>query len=120
MNPKMSYLLYCIATILLFFGVMYLLAAPVQNTIPRLTAGSILVIVGIVMIAITHLKAKEVVEVKTTLELPAGIDIEQLKCKECGGKLNKDSLHFDPKTGTITVVCPYCGAVYQLVDDVKW
>ncbi len=120
MNEKIGYLLYCIASILMFFGAMYLLAAPVQNTVPRLITGSILVVVSIVMIVITRMKTKAVYEVKATVELPPSIDLEQLKCKECGGKLTKKSLHFDPNTGTITVTCPYCGAVYQMVEDVKW
>ncbi len=120
MDERIGYLLYCIASVLMFLGALFLMAAPVQNTVPRLITGGILVVVSLAMIVITRMKTKAVYEVKATVELPAKIDLSQLKCKECGGKLTKESLHFDPNTGTITVSCPYCGAVYQMVEDVKW
>jgi hypothetical protein len=52
------------------------------------------------------------------VELSGDVSLEQIKCQNCGGVLDKNSI--EVKAGALFVNCPYCGASYQFEEDPKW
>ena len=52
------------------------------------------------------------------IDLSGDIELEKLKCQNCGGVLKKDSVTV--REGAVFVDCPYCGVSYQMVEEPKW
>jgi Zn finger protein HypA/HybF involved in hydrogenase expression len=93
-----------------------------------LPIGTGLIVVGLVIVAlavaafvvirIRRTKDAQKTEIVQKIDLSGDIELEKLKCQNCGGELNKDSITV--KEGAIFVNCPYCGASYQIVEEPKW
>ena len=110
--------LVCLAIVFGFLGLVYFIAATVADTIPRLITGSVFLGLMIGLLVIVRLRVRTVVEATI---VPSGkINLSQLRCKYCGGALDEKSLKYNPETGSILVKCPYCGATYEIVEEVKW
>lgn len=52
------------------------------------------------------------------VDLPANVNLDNLKCKSCGGSLTMDNIQM--VAGAPVVNCPYCHSVYQLTEEPKW
>lgn len=52
------------------------------------------------------------------IDLPGQTQVEQLKCRNCGGSLKADNVKMI--AGAPTVECPFCGTVYQMTEEPKW
>jgi uncharacterized Zn finger protein len=52
------------------------------------------------------------------VDLPGDTQIEELKCRSCGGNLTAKDITL--VNGAPMVNCPYCGTTYQLTEDPKW
>lgn len=107
----------------LIFGSLYLLAASVESTVPRLITGAILVVVGLVLILFTYLiasyqpKPREAPS-RVTVDLPAETRLQALVCENCNATLDPKSIKM--KEGVIMVDCPYCSTIYELTEEPKW
>jgi DNA-directed RNA polymerase subunit RPC12/RpoP len=115
---------YIVAGILLFFGVLWLLSAfsaSTPNPSGRLAVGGILVVLGlglIVAIRLREPKPKQEVTIHQQIDLGSDINVEALKCRNCGAQLDKSAI--STVEGAVMVTCPYCGATYQIVEEPKW
>lgn len=110
---------YVVSVLFLFFGVLYLWSAPVSNTGTRLIIGIILVGIGLGIIALVRMREpKPEQTVIHRVDLPGDLNLEQMKCRSCGGALDKNSVSL--VHGALTVNCPYCGSVYQIEEEPKW
>jgi DNA-directed RNA polymerase subunit RPC12/RpoP len=111
---------YIVAAILLLFGVLFMLAAFSSGGDPGwLIVGIILAGIGLGIIVLIRLRdPKPAQEIIQKVDLSGDVGMAKLKCKNCGGDLNKDSITV--KEGAIFVNCPYCGSVYQIVEEPKW
>jgi len=114
---------YVMAAILVFFGVLWMWAAfsPGANAAGRLLVGALLVAIGLGIVVAVRLrepKPKQEVTIKQQIDIGGGVQMEALKCTQCGGQLGKG----DSTTaqGAVVVNCPYCGATYQIVEEPKW
>ncbi len=114
--------LFIVAAVFAFFGVIYILAAPVQQTQARLTVGSILLVVAIVLVSggIITLRSKVTYTVKATIELPEHVDLSTLNCRECGAPLDRNAVSYQPESGALYIKCPYCKSEYQMVEGPTW
>ena len=85
-----------------------------------MVAGILLIVGGIAMIVLANQKAKQEAAQNTVikLDLPGKTQIEQMKCRSCGGALTADSIKM--VNGAPVVSCPYCNTVYQLTEEPKW
>lgn len=63
-------------------------------------------------------EAQQAQEIIQKIDLSGDIELEKLKCQNCGAELDRDSITV--KEGAIFVSCPYCGAAYQMVEEPKW
>ncbi len=52
------------------------------------------------------------------VDLPANVNLDQMKCKACGGSLTMDDIKM--VAGAPVVNCPYCHTTYQLTEEPKW
>jgi len=119
-----------VACILIFFGVLFIWGAfsPEGDTgwvtIGIVTAGIGLVLVAVgvgMLLYIRSRKAKEEAgpqEIIQKIDLTGDVDLEKLKCRNCGAELDQESITV--KEGAIFVSCPYCGTSYQMVEEPKW
>jgi hypothetical protein len=119
-----------VACILIFFGVLAIWGAftpgggqPNLLVMGGITVGIGLVIVGLavaafVVIRIRRTKEAQKTEIVQKIDLSGDVELAKIKCQNCGGELNKDSITV--REGAIFVDCPYCGASYQMVEEPKW
>jgi transcription elongation factor Elf1 len=46
------------------------------------------------------------------------VDLETLKCRNCGAALDKSAVKV--VAGAVMVTCPYCGTSYQIEEKPMW
>jgi hypothetical protein len=113
----MKLVAYPLAAVLAFLGLVFVVGAQGQPL--RIVVGVVLLAAAAVLILLALLKPKPV---ETTLiqkiDLSGDVNLEQMKCRSCGGILNKDSIGV--RAGGIFINCPYCGSAYQLEEAPKW
>jgi hypothetical protein len=71
---------------------------------------------GLIYLAMRGQKTEIVQELK--IDLPGDTQLEEMKCRSCGGTLSSDNIKL--VDGAPMVNCPYCGTAYQLTEDPKW
>jgi predicted RNA-binding Zn-ribbon protein involved in translation (DUF1610 family) len=115
---------YVVAAILLFFGVLWLLSAFSAETLNpggRLLVGGLLVLIGLGIVVAVRLrepKPEQQVTIRQEIEIGGDVDMETLKCRNCGAQLDKSAISV--AEGAVIVSCPYCGTTYQIVEEPKW
>lgn len=113
----MEIITYIISAILGFFGLMFVVGS--QGSLIRIIVGIILFVAAGVLIYLTRVRPiKEEVTHIQKIDLSGDVNLEQLKCRSCGGALSKDNI--EVKAGAIFVECPYCSASYQIEEAPKW
>jgi hypothetical protein len=117
-NPKsltMKLIAYPLAAALGFFGIMFVVSARPMSII----VGVILMAAAVALVLLAMLKPKQVENTFVQkIDLSGDVNVEQMKCRSCGGNLNKDSISV--RAGGIFINCPYCGSAYQLEEAPKW
>ncbi len=113
----MQFVVYLVAVILAFFGGLFVVG--MQGQWIRLVIGLILLIASGVMVYLTRVQPKkeEITHIQK-IDLSGDVQLEQMKCKSCGGTLSRDNIVV--RAGAIFVECPYCGATYQIEEAPKW
>ncbi|MGD0653360.1 MAG: hypothetical protein ABSA16_03370 [Thermoguttaceae bacterium] len=113
----MKLIAYPLAAALAFLGIVFVVGA--QGQFMRIVVGVVLMAAAGALVLLALLKPKPI---ETTLvqkiDLSGDVNIEQMKCRSCGGILNKDSISV--RAGGIFINCPYCGSAYQLEEAPKW
>jgi len=114
---------YIFAGILVFFGVLWLWSAFTPNAplVSRLFTSAVLIGIGLIIIIVIKLrepKPEQKIEITQKIDVSGDIEMEKLKCKNCGADLDKDSIKL--AEGAIIVSCPYCGTTYQMTEEPKW
>jgi len=82
--------------------------------------GVALIVVGLAIIGFAwwQKRKEQKIEITQQIELTGDLEMEKLKCEQCGAPLDKKSISVE--AGAITVHCPYCGSVYQISEEPKW
>lgn len=110
------------ASCLLLLGLLFLIAAPAQNTMPRLVIGIIALAMGAGVLWLAVLKrTTEVinkVEITQKIDLSGEINLENLKCKNCGAGLDRKSVTV--REGATFIKCEACGSDYEIAEKPKW
>jgi hypothetical protein len=73
---------------------------------------------GLIYLAMRGQKTEVVQQVTMQVDLPGDTQIEEMKCKSCGGVLSANDIKL--VNGAPMVNCPSCNTVYQLTEDPKW
>jgi hypothetical protein len=113
---------YIAAGILIFFGVLFIWGAFDQSSPTSwLIIGVVTVALGFGLIFLgTRFKTTKAGDQNVTLQvdLPANVNLDELKCKSCGGVLKMENIQM--VAGAPVVNCPYCNTTYQLTEEPKW
>ncbi len=114
---------YIVAGILILFGVLFIWAAFSPEGNPGwIVVGVISVAIGLGIIALVKFRepkpAQPPQEIIQKIDLSGDVELEKLKCQNCGAELSKDSIEL--REGAIFISCPYCGTAYQMVEEPKW
>jgi hypothetical protein len=115
---------YIAAAILIFFGVLFIWGAfSPEGSVGWILIGLVSVGIGfgLIWFAARRKPASGGAggdNVTLKVDLPANVDMEQFKCKSCGGALTMDNVKM--VAGAPVVTCPYCNTTYQLSEDPKW
>ncbi|RPI80219.1 MAG: hypothetical protein EHM41_23145 [Chloroflexi bacterium] len=113
---------YIAAAILIFFGVLFIWAAFGTESQPGyILIGLITVGIGLGLIYLGgRQKPAQAGDQNVTLniDLPGNVNLESLKCQNCGGSLSPDNIKM--VAGAPVVTCPFCGSTYQLTEEPKW
>ena len=112
---------YIAAAILIFFGILFIWGAfSPQGSPGWIVIGLISVAIGFGLIWLGgRLKVQAGTEnVTLKVDLPADVNLDTLKCENCGGPLSPDDIQM--VAGAPVVICPYCHTTYQLTEEPKW
>jgi hypothetical protein len=114
---------YIAAAILIFFGILFVWGAfSPDGSIGWIFIGIISVVIGFVIIWFASRQkagaAGVAQNVTLKIDLPANVNLENMKCKSCGGTLTMENIQM--VAGAPVVNCPYCKSTYQLTEDPKW
>jgi hypothetical protein len=113
---------YIAAAIVIFFGVLFIWGAFSPTGSPGwIIIGLISVGIGFGLIWFggrMKRAAQAAENVTLKIDLPANVNMDTLKCKQCGGALTMDNIKM--VAGAPVVNCPYCGTTYQLTEEPKW
>jgi hypothetical protein len=111
-----------ISTVLFALGLLFLIASPAANTLPRIVIGVIALLMGAGVLWLAVLKrTTEVInktEVTQKIDLSGQINLENLKCKNCGAGL--DSKSVTVREGVTFIKCSACGSEYEIAEAPKW
>lgn len=114
---------YISAGILIFFGVLFIWGAfsPTGST-GWIPVGLISVVIGFGLIWLGSRRSKQAdtegTSVTYQVDLPANVELDQLKCQSCGGVITTENIEM--VAGAPVVKCPFCGTSYQLSEEPKW
>jgi hypothetical protein len=113
----MKLVFYLLAGLLGFLGLMFVAGS--QGQVLRIVVGIILFVAAC---ALVYLARMQTPEVKTTvtqqIDLSGDVNLEQMRCQSCGAALSRRSISVN--AGAVMVNCEYCGAAYQIEEEVKW
>ena len=100
-------------------GVLVVFPGPAFVIGGRPATGVVILGVGIILavLGLRGTRTRNVV-VRNELELSGDVNLEDLKCRFCGGSLSSDRISL--RAGTVFVSCPYCHREYQLEEAPKW
>ena len=114
-------ILYIIAAVLILFGVLFILATfGATGQFYMLVIGAILIAIafGLIWLASRQTKPAGPDSVTYKVDLSGDVNMETLKCKQCGGTLSPENVKM--VAGAPVVTCPFCGTTYQLTEEPKW
>lgn len=83
--------------------------------------GGLLVVIGLGIIVVARMrepKPEQKVTIKQEIDIGGDVGMEALKCTSCGAQLDKSAISV--AEGAVIVSCPYCDAVYQIVEEPTW
>ncbi len=117
-------ILYILAAVLLFFGVLFIWAAFSDQISQKWGTMA----VGVVSLAVAFgliwfsgrlgKKAAQEVTVVQKIDFSGDVQLQKLTCNSCGGALTAENITM--LAGAPVVHCPFCGASYQLEEKPKW
>lgn len=105
---------------LIITGLVFLVASSEARTGPRLIVGIVSLSAGIFLMI--HVMKSAGKDQKTVLEqkieLSGDVELEDLKCNQCGASLSSENLNV--RVGAVFILCPFCKSEYQLEEEPKW
>ena len=115
-----------VAILMILFGVLFVIASTSEEAQAGgqlglwCGVGVALIVVGLAIIGFAwwQKRKEQKIEITQQIELTGDLEMEKLKCEQCGAAVDKKSISVE--AGAITVHCPYCGSVYQISEEPKW
>ena len=102
-----------LVAVLFFFGIIFALASAYVPS--RLIVAALLFVVGFGIAYYITRKPKTIIQ---KLELSGRMSAVALKCPNCSGSVNADSIKI--VSGVPYATCPYCEQTFEVVEEPKW
>jgi Zn finger protein HypA/HybF involved in hydrogenase expression len=103
---------------LLFFAVIFAMAASVVATTTRLTVSLMLFALSFALAAIIYYATRKPKTVIHQLELSGQMKAAPIKCPNCGGSVDPNQIKI--VSGVPYASCPYCGKTFEVAEEPKW
>ncbi|RLE92779.1 MAG: hypothetical protein DRN04_09290 [Thermoprotei archaeon] len=103
-----------IGAVLLFLGVVFIIASAAPGKVYRLPIGVLLTVVSLALFYLAFKPRPRIYEVKVTWSPGGKLSVEEFRCPKCGADLPP------PKPGQEYIECPYCGATIKIVEEPLW
>jgi DNA-directed RNA polymerase subunit RPC12/RpoP len=104
--------------VLLFFAIIFALAASVQETTTRLVASGLLFIIALVVIVGIYFTTRKPKTVIQQLEVSGQMKAASIKCPNCGAAVHANLIKI--VSGVPYATCPYCGTTFEVTEEPKW
>jgi uncharacterized membrane protein len=101
--------------VLFFFGIVFAIAASVQETLTRFTVSVILLGVGFAIAYYITRKPKTVIH---QVELSGRMKAAPLKCPNCSASIDVNQIKI--VSGVPYATCAYCGNTFEVTEEPKW
>ncbi len=101
--------------VLLFFGIIFALAAGARDAPTRLTVAAMLFAVSFGIAFYITRKPKTIIQ---RLELSGQMKAVPLKCSNCSASLSANEIKI--VSGVPYATCPYCGQTFEVAEEPKW
>jgi len=107
---------YLASAVLIFLGVIFLLAS--AYAISRLLVGAILTAAGLGIAMLTWRAGVRQPSIKYEIQTPGSLKVDSVKCPNCGAGLDPSKMQV--KLGVPSIKCPYCGNEFEVTEEPKW
>jgi endogenous inhibitor of DNA gyrase (YacG/DUF329 family) len=104
--------------VLLFFAVIFALAASGQETATRLVTSGILFITALAIILGIYYTTRKPKTVIQQLEISGQMKAASIKCPHCGASVDANLIKI--ASGVPYATCPYCGTTFEVTEEPKW
>lgn len=113
----MQLLIYLLAAALGFLGLVFVVGS--QGEVLRIIVGVLLFAGAAVLVYLARARPQIVqTTVQQKIDLSGDVKLENLTCRNCGGRLTEKSISI--KAGAVFINCEFCGTAYQLEEAPKW
>jgi hypothetical protein len=106
---------YILAAVLGLLGLIFIAGA--QGQWLRIVVGIVLLGGAGGLVYLSQIQPQQTT-IRQQIDLSGDVNLEAIRCKSCGAALSKKSISVN--AGAVFVNCEYCGAAYQLEEEVKW
>jgi DNA-directed RNA polymerase subunit RPC12/RpoP len=122
MNKILQGLVVFVGVVILFLGLIFIVASGTENVI----TGAVMVLVAVGIFVFVYY-AEKIQASKPTLvsqtfnvkmEGSGRLDEKEMKCRTCGAPITQKDLKI--VQGGVMVTCSYCGSAYSLQEEPKW
>jgi hypothetical protein len=104
--------------ILFFFGLIFAIAASVQEAATRLAVSLALFLVGAAVAYFTYLSARKPITIIQQLEISGQMKSASIKCPNCSASVDANKIKI--VSGVPYATCPYCGTTFEVTEEPKW
>ncbi len=101
--------------LLLFFAIIFAMAASVSSLFSRLTVAGLLFATAMVLVFYVTRKPKTVIQ---RLEVSGDMKAVQIKCPHCSASIDANAIKI--VSGVPYATCPYCGHTFEVAEEPKW
>jgi len=101
--------------LLLFFAIIFAMAASVSSLFSRLTVAGLLFATAMVLAFYVTRKPKTVIQ---RLEVSGDMKAVQIKCPHCSASIDANAIKI--VSGVPYALCPYCGHTFEVAEEPKW
>jgi len=101
--------------VLLFFAIIFAMAASVSEVYSRLTVAGLLFITALVIAFLITRRPKIIIQ---KLEVSGEMKAVQIKCPNCSASVDANGIKI--VSGVPYATCPYCGHTFEVTEEPKW
>jgi len=104
--------------ILFFFGLIFAIAASVQEAATRLAVALALFALGFALAYVTYVTSRKPTTIIHQVEVSGQMKAASIKCPNCSASV--DATRIKIISGVPYATCPYCGTTFEVTEEPKW